>query len=74
MVKLCSLRAHVATVIAKHGGLRLAARACHVNEGYLCRLASGKKCNPGKQMMKKLGIKKLVIYVWAYDERQPQIR
>ena len=52
----------VERVIAKHGGLRKAARAIDVNFAYLWRLKAGKKTNPSARILRKLGLKRQVTY------------
>ena len=47
----------------EHGGLRAAARAICVDCGYLHRMMSGEKTNPGNDVLGKLGLQKRVIYV-----------
>lgn len=49
-------------LINKYGGLRKAARVLNIDPGYLSRLRSGKKKNPGKNILRKLGLEKEIIY------------
>lgn len=49
-------------LVAKHGGLRAAARAIQINYAYLSRLRSGEKTNPTAATLRKLGLKKVVTY------------
>lgn len=48
---------------AQHGGLRAAARAIDCDAAYLKRLQDGEKTNPSDTMLRKLGLKKIVVYV-----------
>jgi len=52
----------VEKLIEKHGGLRAAARAIDVNFAYLWRLGAGEKTNPSPKVLRKLGLKRVVIY------------
>jgi len=47
-----------------HGGTRAASRATGVDGGYLVRLRDGKKTNPSEATLKKLGLRKEVVYVF----------
>ena len=51
----------VRQLIAQYGGIRPAARALKMDAGYLLRLKTGEKMNPGPAVLKKLGIVKLAI-------------
>lgn len=46
-----------------HGSLRAAAQDLGIDVGYLSRLASGEKDNPGDYVLEKLRLEKRVIYV-----------
>jgi hypothetical protein len=52
----------VEKLIAKHKGLRAAARATGLDHGYLCRLRTGRKENPSPSTLNLLGIEKRVTY------------
>lgn len=43
-----------------HGSLRQAAEALGMDVGYLSRLASGEKANPGPEVLAKLRLRKVV--------------
>jgi hypothetical protein len=49
-------------IIAKHGGLRKAAKAINVNFAYLWRLSKGKKSNPSARILRKLGLRRRVEF------------
>ncbi len=46
---------------AKHGGLRPAARFLGIDPSYLCRLRSGAKSNPSGTLLRKLGLRRVVV-------------
>lgn len=52
----------VKALIAKHGGVRPAARVLGINYAYLSRLGRGEKSNPTPAVLRKLGLKKVVSY------------
>jgi hypothetical protein len=58
----CRIETRVAELIEKHGGLRIAARAIGINYTYLSRLGKGQKTEPTDTVLKKLGLKRAVIY------------
>lgn len=58
----CRLETRVAELIERHGGLRVAARAIGINYAYLSRLGKGEKTEPTTAVLKKLGLKRSVIY------------
>lgn len=52
----------VKQLIAKHGTLRKVSRVVEIDAGYLSRLASGIKTNPGKDTLRRLGLREVVYY------------
>lgn len=52
----------VERAIEQHGGLRKAARALEINFAYLWRLHRGEKRNPTPKVLRKLKLKRTVIY------------
>lgn len=48
---------------AAHGGLRPLARALGVSPSYLGRLRDGRYDKPSDEILKKLGLERLVLYV-----------
>lgn len=56
------LQQHIDELIAKHGGLRAAARATGIDVGYLWRIRVGEKRNPQEKTLKKLGLERSVLY------------
>jgi len=63
------LRDAVHVVIAKHGGVRPAARVLQVTAAYLSRLNRGHKVWPNDRLLRKLGVRRSVIY-WKLGEPQ----
>jgi hypothetical protein len=49
-------------LVERHGGVRAAARVIKVNYAYLSRLRSGEKTNPTDAVLRKLGLRKIVVY------------
>ena len=49
-------------LIAKHGSVRAAARALNMDHAYLYRLKMGEKLNPSKEILRKLGLRKVIYY------------
>jgi len=49
-------------LIKAHGSVRAAAKRIGVNYSYLFRMASGEKLNPSGEVLKKLGLEKIVTY------------
>ncbi len=47
----------------QHGGLRAAAKKIGIDAGYLKRLRDEEKTNPSNETLRKLGLRKEVIYV-----------
>lgn len=43
-----------------HGSIRQAAEALGIDVGYLSRLASGEKSNPGPEVLAKMRLRKIV--------------
>lgn len=46
----------------KHGSMRGVARAVKIDHGYLSRLKDGKKLNPSDDVLKKLGLRRVVQF------------
>lgn len=60
-----TLHAHIKGIVARHGGLRPAARVLGMTAPYLYRLYTGDKDNPSARTLRKLGLKRVVLYVPA---------
>ena len=50
-------------LVSQHGGLRAVALAIDVDVGYLSRLRAGKKTNPSRKTLRKLGLTEVITYV-----------
>ncbi len=50
-------------LVVKHGSLRAAARVLMVSAPYLHRIASGEKTNPDDNLLRRMGLRKVVTYV-----------
>jgi len=57
-------------VILRHGGVQAAARVLQVDAGYISRLRSGKKDNPSPEIMRKLGLRRRVVFEWIEPRRK----
>ena len=55
--------------IQQHGGVRAAARVLGISAPYLSRLARGEKIWPEDKLLKKLKVRRSVIY-WRLGEPQ----
>jgi len=57
-----TLPERVAELIAQHGSLRAAAKVLECSPGYLSRLASGEKADPGPTLLRRMGLRQIVTY------------
>jgi hypothetical protein len=57
-----SLAERIAELAVQHGSLRAAGRVLDVDAGYLSRLASGEKDNPDEQLLRRMGLRRIVTY------------
>jgi hypothetical protein len=57
-------------LIAKHNGLRAAARATGLDHAYLSRLRNGLKADPGENVLAILGLDRHVIYKRRRNSRE----
>lgn len=46
----------------QHGGLRPAARVLGVDPGYLSRLRSGTKRKPSAKLLRRMGLREVLMY------------
>lgn len=53
----------IAFEVEVYGSLRAAAKELGIDVGYLSRLASGEKENPGDYVLEQLRLQKKVVYV-----------
>lgn len=56
------LQRRIDELIEKHGGLVAAARVLQVDAGYLSRLRSGEKKDPGYAVLRRMGLRRVVTY------------
>lgn len=56
------LQQRIAELVAQHGGVRPAARVLEVDHGYVYRLLSGEKNDPGDKLLRKLKLRRVVTY------------
>ncbi len=57
-----TLKERIEELVEQHGSLRAAARVIEIDAGYLCRLANGEKVRPGKDFLRKMGIRSVLTY------------
>ncbi len=57
-----NLPERVAEMVSQHGSLRAAARVLECDPGYLSRLASGEKADPGEALLRRMGLRQIVTY------------
>lgn len=60
-----TIPARVAEIVAKHGGIRPAARVLKMTPQYLYRLGTGEKKNASAAVLRKLGLIRVVTYIRA---------
>jgi hypothetical protein len=56
------LQQRIAELVAQHGGVRPAARVLEVDQGYVYRLLSGEKSDPGDNLLRKLKLRRVVTF------------
>lgn len=57
-----TLQERIDQLVQQHGSLRAVARVTEIDAGYLSRLRSGDKMNPEKDKLRRLGLRRVVIY------------
>ncbi len=57
------LRARIQELAKHHGSLRAVARVLDMDAGYLSRLQGGLKLEPSDAVLRKLGLKRIVLYI-----------
>lgn len=60
--KAISIPARVVELVMQHGSMRAAARAIKMDHTYLSRLAKGSKKEPSADVLRKLGLRRIVTY------------
>lgn len=61
-MKFITLPERIDQLVAQHGSLRKAARAIHVDVGYLSKMRAGIQNHPGAEVIEKLGLTKHRLY------------
>lgn len=67
--KIVTVADQVRALVKLYGGLRVAARALKIDAGYLSRLASGEKLAPSDEVLAKLGLQRVVVYVLSEPDQ-----
>lgn len=57
-----TLSERVAELVVQHGSLRAAARVLECDPGYLSRLATGEKNDPGEKLLRRMGLRQIITY------------
>ena len=57
-----TLPERIRELVQRHGSLRAAAAVLRCDHAYLCRMQHGEKSEPSKEFLRKLGLRKIVIY------------
>ena len=60
--EITTLPNRIAELTAQHGTLRAAAAVINIDVGYLSRLASGEKVKPGKEFLRRMGLRAFTTY------------
>ena len=64
-----TLANRIAELVEQHGSLQVTARVLRMDVGYLSRLQSGEKTNPGPVMLRRMGLRKVVSYERSTAEK-----
>lgn len=64
-----ALRRRIQELAKQHGSLRAAARVLKIDAGYLSRLQDGLKTEPSNDVLRKLGLKRVVTYAPRISSR-----
>ena len=57
-----SLQDRIDELVAQHGSLRAVARVTEIDVGYLSRLRAYANVNPGRDKLRRLGLRRVVAY------------
>lgn len=57
-----TLQDRIDELVAQHGSLRAVARVTEIDVGYLSRLRSYANVNPGRDKLRRLGLRRVVAY------------
>ncbi|MDE1998961.1 MAG: hypothetical protein KGI52_08570 [Burkholderiales bacterium] len=59
---LMTLQDRIDELVAQHGSLRAVARVTEIDVGYLSRLRAYANVNPGRDKLRRLGLRRVVSY------------
>lgn len=62
MAEQITLRKRIGQLVEQHGSLRAAARVTQIDYSYLSRIATGEKTAPSDFVLRRLGLRKSVVY------------
>lgn len=68
------LQKHIQKLVERHGSLRAVARVLEVDPGYLSRLHSGEKDEPGEALLHRLRLRRVVTYEPVQPKRVSRTR
>jgi hypothetical protein len=57
-----TLQDRIDELVAQHGSLRAVARVTEIDVGYLSRLRGYANVNPGRDKLRRLGLRRVVAY------------
>ena len=57
-----TLQDRIDELVAQHGSLRAVARVTEIDAGYLSRLRAYANVNPGRDKLRRLGLRRVVAY------------
>ena len=57
------LARRIQALVSRHGSLRAAARVLEIDHAYLWRLQQGVKLEPGDDVLRKLGLRRVITYI-----------
>ena len=60
--KAVTLQDRIDELVAQHGSLRAVARVTEIDVGYLSRLRAYANVNPGRDKLRRLGLRRVVSY------------
>lgn len=59
---VATLPGRIAELVAQHGSLRAVARVLECDAGYLSRLQSGEKTDPGAHLLRRMGLRQVTTF------------
>lgn len=57
-----TIPSRIAELVEQHGSLRAAARVLECDAGYLSRLQSGEKTDPGAHLLRRMGLRQVTTF------------